>query len=110
VNHENEQVYRQCGPGWNRLINPLVLRATEIGARVDVIKEKYGGLRFYWTPEDNGDTKAEIELEDMVRQAEEESFHTCEMCGAAGNLMLKGSWYKTLCPEHAKDQGYREYK
>jgi hypothetical protein len=109
VNHENERVYRECGPGWSRLINPLVLRATEIGARVEQIKEKFGGLRFYWSPAEDSDEKDDIELAELVSQAEADSFKTCEMCGVAGQTMIKAGWYKTLCPEHARDQGYREY-
>ena len=61
------------------------------------VKEKFGGLRIHVTV-----------ANDVIRQrlesAEQESFHTCEVCGRPGKLP-EGSWIKTLCDEHASEQG-----
>lgn len=61
---------------------------------VDQVKEKFGGLRFYYTGGD--DT-----IRGMVAVAESLSAITCEECGAPGDQTSDG-WIKTLCNEHAK--------
>ena len=56
------------------------------------IKEKFGGLRFYY---DGGDGV----LDGMVRMAESWAAHSCETCGKPG-LRRSGGWIRTLCDEH----------
>lgn len=60
------------------------------------VKEKYGGLRFYYTGGDDV-------IEGMVSLAETLSFRTCEICGSPGKPRRDG-WVRTLCDSHAKDQ------
>jgi len=62
---------------------------------VQQIKEKFGGLRFYY---DGGDD----EISGMVRIAESVASITCEVCGAPGKSRSTG-WIRTLCDEHAKN-------
>ena len=59
---------------------------------VEQIKEKFGGLRFYYT---GGDEK----IQGMVRMAEAWADRSCEECGAPGTAGGKG-WIRTLCPMH----------
>ena len=93
------------------------------------IKEKFGTLRFYYSftdapcgiaafdnlatgesirfePKSNAeidDAKAKLrhDIRAIVRAAEEESSHTCEICGAEGKLRndsdLGIHWVRTLC-------------
>jgi hypothetical protein len=56
------------------------------------IKEKFGGLRFYY---EGGDEH----VSGMVRMAESWAARTCEECGHPGRSR-NGSWIKTLCDEH----------
>lgn len=56
------------------------------------IKEKFGGLRFYY---DGGDER----VYGMVRMAESWAAHTCEECGAPGK-QRGGGWIRTLCDHH----------
>ena len=100
---QNNQVFWECGPGWKSIIDPLIAACNRRGARIDQIKEKYGSLRFYYTPAGFG---WDDHLEDLVDEAEAESERTCEMCGKPGYTRVKAHWYKTLCNEHAIDQGY----
>ena len=60
------------------------------------IKEKFGGLRFYY---DGGDEK----IEGMVRIAESWASRSCETCGNVGKSRT-GGWIRTLCDEHANVQ------
>jgi hypothetical protein len=63
------------------------------------IKEKFGGLRFYY---DGGDDA----IAGMVRIAEAWADHTCETCGSPGTSGGKG-WIKTLCPTHRAEADAR---
>lgn len=60
------------------------------------IKEKFGGLRFYY---DGGDE----EISGMVRMAESWADHTCETCGNKGK-QRKGGWIRTLCDTHEAER------
>jgi hypothetical protein len=61
---------------------------------VNQIKEKFGGLRFYYSGGDD-------EISGMVRMAECWAAHSCETCGNVG-VSRSGGWIRTLCEEHAK--------
>lgn len=66
---------------------------------VDQIKEKFGGLRFYY---EGGDDQ----ISGMVRMAEAWAEHSCEECGAPGTKGGRG-WIKTLCPAHRAESDAR---
>lgn len=59
---------------------------------VEQIKEKFGGLRFYYSGGDD-------EISGMVTMAERWASHTCETCGNLGERR-SGGWIRTLCNEH----------
>lgn len=72
---------------------------------VHQIKEKFGGLRFYY---DGGDK----EVHGMVRMAEAWANFTCEKCGNLGTRR-GGGWIRTLCDTHEAEhqerlKAYRE--
>jgi hypothetical protein len=60
------------------------------------VKEKFGGLRFYY---DGGDEH----ISGMVRMAESWAAHTCEDCGKPG-ILREGGWLRTICDEHAQER------
>ena len=64
------------------------------------IKEKFGGLRFYY---DGGDDR----VYGMVRMAEAWAGNTCETCGAPGKSR-EGGWIKTLCDHHEAERQQRK--
>ena len=74
--------------------NPYNTKIPEVVPQVVVgqIKEKFGGLRFYY---DGGDHK----VDGMVAMAEAWAAHTCEECGNMGKHRNSG-WMATLCDEH----------
>ena len=78
----------------NRETRPVVEQVV-----VAQIKEKFGGLRFYY---EGGDDK----IRGMVRMAEAWASHACEECGAPGALGGKG-WIRTLCPTHRAEADAR---
>lgn len=71
---------------------------------VQQVKEKFGGLRFYYEG-------GSMYIHAMVRMAESWAAHTCEECGAPGKSGGKG-WIKTLCETHRaeRDAKYAEYE
>jgi hypothetical protein len=66
---------------------------------VEQIKEKLGGLRFYYQGGD--DT-----IRGMVRMAEAWASATCEECGKPGKSR-SGGWIKTLCDHHEAERQER---
>jgi hypothetical protein len=60
--------------------------------RVEQIKEKFGGLRFYYQGGDE-------HIDGMVAMAEVWAGHTCETCGNKGDRR-NGGWVRTLCDVH----------
>ena len=68
------------------------------------IKEKFGGLRFYY---EGGDEQ----IRGMVSMAESWAEHACETCGAPGTRR-DGGWLKTLCDHHEEMRriNSRKYK
>jgi rubrerythrin len=79
----------ECGCGWSRLLEPLFAyidcwnREESKGEHenritIEQVKEKFGGLRFYFT---GGDDR----FAGMVDMAELLSVHTCQVCGTMGD-------------------------
>lgn len=98
------------GQGWHRIIKSLCgqiqhhidwkneqfekYKRGEPVAQVTVaqIKEKFGGLRFYY---DGGDST----IDGMVRMAESWAANTCEECGVPSTKHTSG-WIKNVCDKH----------
>ena len=96
--------YIGVGAGWYHIIDSLCANIQQrINSRLTTeypvpqvvvlqIKEKFGGLRFYYNGGDNV-------VDGMVQMAESWASHTCEVCGASGKARNDG-WIKTLCDDH----------
>jgi hypothetical protein len=66
---------------------------------VEQIKEKFGGLRFYYQGGDD-------EISGMVRMAEAWADTACEECGGVGKRR-SGGWIRTLCDFHEAERNAR---
>lgn len=77
--------------------HPVPDEVTQV--RVAQIKEKFGGLRFYY---DGGDER----IYGMVRMAEIWAGNSCEECSKPGKRR-SGGWIKTLCDEHEEERQAR---
>lgn len=101
-----------CGKGWWPILEALCgqiqhhidwkNKQGNVVPQVTVaqIKEKFGGLRFYYSGGDD-------EISGMVRMAEAWADHSCETCGAAGKSR-DGGWIKTLCDTHEAERQQRK--
>ena len=88
-------------PGWSDLVEQLCADLDAAlppgqGLRVVQVKEKFGGLRFYYHVDAAGDLANA--LTKIKAEAENRSFKMCEGCGVASAVRLHGGWYTTLCP------------
>jgi hypothetical protein len=101
----------ECGDGWYQILDSLCdqiqhytdwnndNRAKGYEQYKEVpqvvatqVKEKFGGLRFYYNGGDDV-------IDGMVRMAESWAYHTCEECGHPGTMRHDG-WIRTLCDKH----------
>ena len=75
--------------------------------RINQIKEKWGGLRWY-----DGGYPENSEINDIVSRYEELSYKICIRCGKPAEWISKGwiSPYCTDCANNILDYQYNEYK
>lgn len=86
------------GPGWLAICIgvDIDLEALDPGYTIYQVKEKLGGLRYYFGPTENATPATRKAMEAVVNGAEAIASHTCENCGNAGEFR-SGSWMRTLC-------------
>jgi hypothetical protein len=95
----------ECGDGWYMLLKTLMSSIEwhldpshsfptkeRLPFQIDQIKEKFGGLRFYYS---GGDER----IHGMVSLAESLSYQICEKCGSTKNVKQTSGWITTLCED-----------
>ena len=100
------------GAGWYPILEALCAniqshtdwrnRESEVVPQVVVeqIKEKFGGLRFYYQGGDE-------QIHGMVRMAEAWAANCCEECCAPG-IRRSGGWIRTLCDKHEAEHQFNQ--
>jgi len=107
----------ECSDGWYNLLDKCMEKlqylcdvCSKDGREVQVvahqIKEKYGTLRFYTGVHGGNDVENRI-VDNIISSAEEASGRTCEVTGEHGTVCQRGGWYRTLCYEQARKDGYK---
>lgn len=83
------------GDGWMPIVMETHRRIKEVcpDYKIQQIKEKYGGLRYYCTHDMDDD------VEKIIQEAEDKCAETCERCGKPGELRTDQHWILTLCDE-----------
>jgi hypothetical protein len=76
---------------WNQKTNPEY-KSDYFPVKFDQVKEKYGGLRVYFS---GGDQY----IEGLVSMAEAMSYKVCDVCGNKGEANKQG-WISTRCEAH----------
>lgn len=104
----------ECGDGWYKIIDDLASQldairvSTKIQVKAQVVKEKFGGLRFQCDYVFSKSLSKKIcnswwaIIHSVISCAENKSFQTCEECGKYGKLQQISGWYSTLCSECGK--------
>ena len=92
-------VVLECADGWLPLIQKLDADIRNLcpDYRVEQIKEKFGGLRYYYCSPLDASEFVRDHVEALVCAAEDASFEICELCGAKGELRNVQGWWRTLC-------------
>ena len=102
---EFEREKEHVGEGWQELIAGVHQGLTALFREYEIyqIKEKFGGLRYYWGAPEQSETLLAAGRE-LVDTAEARSFHICEQCGAEGAVQSHRGWLVTLCEEHHQER------
>ena len=88
-------------PGWHPLIQELCLKLWSLGwdGKVDQVKEKFGGLRFYVDSTDMHGVASDAAWS-LIQQTEFQSLSVCELCGTSPAAINRTRyWLKTFCTE-----------
>jgi len=103
--------YVDVDEGWYQLVLDCDNELSGIDPNYDLqqVKEKFGGLRYYFQP---SDPKLRKEMDAVVAKYEQLASETCEASGGPGVLMKSiGNHYKTLNLEYAeKNMYYAKYR
>lgn len=97
--HRDQKLKKKIGE-WIEKKAPRVF-LPPLTIRIDQIKEKFGGLRFYYSGGDDA-------IHGMVSLAESLSYKICEGCGSTKDIGYTKGWITTMCKEcyekHAKKE------
>ena len=104
--------YARASPGWQPIIDYLFKQFEHWCVKVHItqVKEKFGGLRFYYAYIEVGELKEHYRAPDfdaMVDFAEGMSYCMCETCGNPAETR-PGGWVETLCDEHYEEREEKE--
>lgn len=96
------KAYTPYDQEWKDLVAPLVERCNTHGVTILQIKEKFGGLRFYFsTAETPKADSAEVkQLCEDIYEAEEASHKLCEVCCKPGTCRNFNGYITTRCDDH----------
>lgn len=83
--------------GWNDIVYELSQKINETGLHIRVcqVKEKFGELRFYYSPKDET-------INQLIAEASKKASKTCEKCGQLGRLYDNQGWISIFCESHRK--------
>lgn len=111
-----EAILRRIPDGWGRWISmskgwyPIVVgldrRLAELdpGYTLHQVKEKFGGLRYYFEPSESASPDTIAAMRAAVEEAEAVADHTCEECGVDDAVLRDERMYwQTLCEECAAE-------
>ena len=119
--HLNKTGYHNLPAGWYKIMNRLcselsVLLEEALEANPEnpdeplfsvlQVKEKFGGLRFYYMM-NTKDDELYRRIQTAVDTAEDTSYSTCQITGNIGVLCKDGSHFMTLCEESRISMGYK---
>ena len=98
----SEPYGEETGEGWKSIIADTHKRLRHLDPDYTIlqIKEKFGGLRYYFAQSKTIDPITWEIMEDVVIAAELRCSRMCEHCGAPGKPRA-GGWIKTLCDDCA---------
>jgi len=102
----------RCDRGWYAIIIDTDRRLAELDPTYTVhqVKEKFGGLRYYFEPTDLVDDATLRKMREIVAEAEAEADKTCERCRTRVNVELRKDLFRVLTLCDACERMRREKK
>jgi hypothetical protein len=87
------------GPGWQPIILALnkICKKLDSGHKIVQIKEKFGGLRYYYYSSGDLEDDVSESIYTLVSFVETICYLMCENCGSTQNVSTEGQWLKTKC-------------
>jgi hypothetical protein len=85
---------RQCGDGWNDLVQPLEDELSRLSGTIRQIREKFGPCAFTTLCHPKSRESSGRHLLDA---SDKPSVHICETCGRPGELVCDDGLYLTAC-------------
>jgi hypothetical protein len=88
--------------GWDDIMRRLsatlsnIVTADQLDINVVQVKEKFGGLRFYYERKTGDCTR----FNSAIEAAERECYRTCCVCGKPGAVHNERGWLAVVCDEH----------
>ena len=97
-----------CPTGWENIVYNLTKDLLQIWPDMHVmqVKQKFGGLRYYFNTEPPDDLRQRVYKK--VDEAEKQARNACEKCGRAGLPTYIGSWLLVLCSKCKEEARERE--
>lgn len=105
MNDEREPLpfVTECDDGWSELVRACHGELVSLDPEYAVlqVKEKFGGLRYYYaTTHEPSDARAQL-MRNAVEKYERLSFSVCEKCGESGERTKDArGWWRTSCEAH----------
>lgn len=99
LNNKWEPLELHIPRGWIPLVEELIAKLQTFPFTIEVtqIKEKFGGLRFYYWIVGEHDEILVDKVRRLVDQAEYASNKICQDCGNPGKACNVGYWMCTMC-------------
>jgi NMD protein affecting ribosome stability and mRNA decay len=93
------QIPSGVGEGWEKIVEECdrLLAKNDPDYTISQIKEKFGGLRYYYDSKLEYGSIARSAMESIVTDAEQKAAVTCEQCGESGKIHDGHHWLRTLC-------------
>lgn len=113
--HQSQEKYikevKEHYPGWANLIDEINEYILEFDPNYEIrqIKEKFGGLRYYFSFSSNMKEISMAEISDKVLTLADKSYTICEKCSSTENVenTADNYWLKTLCNKCRKERYIR---
>jgi len=90
--------------GWTGHFNTIVAALDSLATgqwTCTQVKQKFGGLRFYYSLTESVPAETAREIREMVAAVEESTLSLCEICGQQAVLRKANPyWWRTLCDAH----------
>jgi len=96
--------------GWVGLLKKTCELLKDFPIVFSSVKQKYAALTIYWDFLEEATENEKMNLREKINQiildAEEQSTHTCELCGKDGKIVKHDGYYEIVCESHKEEEAH----